>query len=168
MDSGTVDRFWEKVNKTDACWLWTAGKRSKGYGAFVWRDGDRTIQGRAHRFSWELHYGAIPVGLWVLHSCDTPACVRPSHLFLGDAQANVDDMVRKGRHVNGGQKTPAPLCHYRRGTSHHAAKLTPSVVRRLRADRAAGMSFSRLATAYGIAIGHVFRIASRRAWAHVE
>lgn len=86
-------RFWPKVEKSDGCWLWTSSTSGRGYGAF-WANGGRI---RAHRFSWELHNGSIPAGLWVLHHCDTPACVRPEHLFLGDRRANMLDAAKKGR-----------------------------------------------------------------------
>ena len=89
-----VERFWEKVNKTDKCWLWTGGKASDGYGSFNYDGGQR-----AHRFSWELHFGKIPSGLLVLHHCDTPGCVRPDHLFLGTQADNAKDMWRKGRGI---------------------------------------------------------------------
>jgi hypothetical protein len=98
MNKNTIRRFWSKVNKSGGCWLWKASKRNKGYGAFVWADekGD-IIQGRAHRFSYELHCGKIPNGLCVLHKCDNPACVRPSHLFLGSKAENNEDMFLKKR-----------------------------------------------------------------------
>lgn len=55
----------------------------------------------AHRASWELHYGKIPDGMHVLHSCDNRACVRPEHLFLGNHQENMIDRDRKGRGASG-------------------------------------------------------------------
>jgi hypothetical protein len=52
----------------------------------------------AHRAAWEVTFGPIPDGLFVCHSCDTPACVRPDHLFLGTLADNNLDMVGKMRH----------------------------------------------------------------------
>lgn len=89
------ESFWAKVRKTDTCWLWT-GARSKGgtgYGQFM-------VGGRhliAHRFSFELHTGPIPPGMLVCHTCDTPPCCNPAHLFLGSNRDNLLDASRKGR-----------------------------------------------------------------------
>lgn len=94
-----ADRFWPKVNKTLTCWLWT-GAQQGGYGEMsAGRRGEQPL--RAHRVSWELAFGPIPAGLFVLHNCptgDNPLCVNPAHLFLGDAEANAKDMKAKGRH----------------------------------------------------------------------
>jgi hypothetical protein len=89
-----ADRFWSKVEKSDECWKWTAGKHNAGYGVF-WEKGRFY---KAHRWSWERERGPIPDGLNLLHKCDNPACVRPDHLFLGTQKDNVNDMVSKGRH----------------------------------------------------------------------
>lgn len=90
------ERFWSKVEKTDGCWLWTACVDQAGYGKFgEGGQGGRTL--RAPRVSYEWAYGPIPDGLYVLHRCDTPACVRPDHLFLGNAKDNALDVAKKGR-----------------------------------------------------------------------
>ncbi len=73
-----AERFWAKVNKTETCWLWTAGQRSWGYGSF-W-DGVRKKRWSAHRFAYELLVGGIPDGLVLDHLCRTPLCVNPEHL----------------------------------------------------------------------------------------
>ena len=161
-------RFWAKVVKTEQCWLWTGAKRNKGYGAFVYvRDG-LIVQGRAHRYSWEMHVGPIPAGQCVLHACDTPACVRPTHLFLGSKADNNRDMCNKGRHRPGGTKTPPSECKYERGERHHASKLTASIVRKMRGEHNAGVSFSRLARRYGVSLVTAFNAVKRRTWKHVE
>jgi hypothetical protein len=88
-----VDRFWEKVDKSGDCWLWTGHRGCKGYGA-AWAEGRHQA---AHRVSWELAFGAIPDGLHVLHHCDNPPCVNPDHLWLGTNSDNQRDCVAKGR-----------------------------------------------------------------------
>src|SRR3990167_10376201 len=86
-------RFWNKVNKTNSCWLWIASKFHDGYGQFR-HEGSMKL---AHRISYELHYGPIPDELCVCHICDVPSCVNPEHLFLGTQQENMEDKVKKGR-----------------------------------------------------------------------
>lgn len=91
-----LDRFWSKVkvNSIYDCWEWQAAK-IRGYGLFEYKGKSR----RAHRVSWEITYGDIPKGMYVLHKCDNPACVNPNHLFLGTQEDNMRDMIQKGRKV---------------------------------------------------------------------
>src|SRR3990167_5216515 len=62
-------RFWVKVCKTSGCWWWTGAisdpSQRGGYGRFLFRGVNRC----APRIAYELTYGAIPAGLWVLHRC---------------------------------------------------------------------------------------------------
>lgn len=85
------------VEPNSGCWLWTRSV-SMGYGKLWW---DKKHQ-RAHRVSWELHNGAIPDGMLVLHKCDTPPCINPAHLFLGTHADNAADKIAKGRWVASG------------------------------------------------------------------
>lgn len=92
-------RFWAKVDKTGDCWLWTASVHEKGqdcYGIIV----VNYKRIRAHTLAWKMTYGDIPSGMNVLHKCDNPRCVNPEHLFLGTLNDNVQDCIRKGRHVS--------------------------------------------------------------------
>lgn len=96
-EKGLLRRFLNKINKTDACWIWIGGRNRSGYGRFVvWNKNSQL----AHRFSWTLHKGLIMSGLDVLHKCDNPPCVNPEHLFLGTQADNNRDMRAKGRGGN--------------------------------------------------------------------
>jgi hypothetical protein len=95
------ERFFSKVNKIEnGCWEWITGKSRDGYGVFSYNNKDF----RAHRLSYELHFGNIENGLCVCHKCDNPSCVNPEHLFLGSHKQNMEDKANKGRTYNGNQK----------------------------------------------------------------
>lgn len=92
------DRFWSKVDKSGKHWMWTGGTNTKtGHGQMRIKEGDGSSRELAHRLSWMIHFGSIPDGLCVLHSCDIKRCVKPKHLFLGTRADNVADMIAKGR-----------------------------------------------------------------------
>ena len=130
-----IERFWAKVEKTDDCWLWKAkAKDWDGYGMFSFRR--RSI--RAHRFSWQLAHGRSPGKALVCHRCDTPACVRPDHLFLGTPGDNFRDCLAKGRY--------SP-----KGTGNPAAKLSEEDVPKVRNLYATGQWSQR-------AIADIFRV----------
>lgn len=157
MNNGTTrpleERFWEKVQKTPGCWPWRGcvdryGTISVGTRA----EGNRD----AHRVSWEIHYGPIPKGMCVLHSCDNRPCVRPDHLFLGTKKDNSEDAKKKGRirwNTNGkGEKNPA-------------AKLTQSD-----AINIAMFDIPRasLAMLYGVGRSTIYRIKRKESWYYGE
>ena len=98
------ERFWRKVDKTETCWLWSAGTDKFGYGKFKAKG--KTI--RAHRYSYVLFNGPIPNGLFVCHECDVTGCVNPQHLWLGPPSSNTRDMVSKNRH--GAHMKPGEYC----------------------------------------------------------
>lgn len=80
---------------TSGCWLWIGDKRN-GYGS-VWVNGRRDY---AHRAIYTEFVAPIPAGLVVRHSCDTRACVNPTHLLIGTQADNLHDMAERGRWRN--------------------------------------------------------------------
>ena len=78
-------RFWRLVEKTETCWLWLGKKHKGGYGYF---SGERKGI-YAHRFSYELTNGPIPLGLTIDHLCRNTGCVNPEHLEAVTIRENI-------------------------------------------------------------------------------
>jgi len=150
-------RFWEKIQKTETCWLWTGAKGGKGYG-MIWRGGENppTIYINATRASWLLHRGPIPDGLDVCHDCrpnkDNPACVRPDHLWLGTVGQNMIDAHRK-RDPNAERKITWVL--------------SAGQVLTIRSLKEAGATTNEIAELFHIDPGHVRDVVNRRIWKHI-
>lgn len=146
-------RFLCKVHKTSTCWLWLAGINKGGYGVFKYR-GARIL---AHRMAWILFRGFIPRGKDVLHNCpggDNPACVNPTHLWLGIDADNVADKVAKGRQAKGEKAGNVTL------TTLH--------VRCIRLLYRTGMFTQReLARMFGVSHMAVWAIVSGKTWKHL-
>lgn len=145
--------FASKVLVTDGCWLWQGRLDKDGYGWFHYKS--RRAAARAHRYAYQLVYGDIPVGMLVLHRCDTPACVRPSHLWVGTAKQNSQDMVAKGRNRDtAGELGPN-------------TRLTDQQVRAIRAAYVPGVTLKMLGTQYGVSISAVSAVVNRKSWTHI-
>lgn len=98
LNSSDVQRFWNKVEKIPfhSCWEWTAYKNEYEYGR-ISIGGRKGRPEKAHRVSYFLHYGNLTDGLCILHICDNPGCVNPTHLVEGTKKDNSQDMIAKGR-----------------------------------------------------------------------
>lgn len=153
-----ADRFWARVDKSGECWVWTGCDNGAGYGAINLGGRHGRIE-RAHRVSWLLHFGSIPVDLCVCHHCDNRRCVRPDHLFLGDRAANNRDMQQKGRY----DRVKRP-----RGPRHGMSRLSEAQVRRIREDHAGPGAPPLRVTAerFGVSLQQVHRIVHRKNWRH--
>lgn len=90
-------RFHRKAidNGPDECWGWRGGKTVMGYGN-IHTPGTKQRR-NAHRVSYEIHYGPIPDGAHICHTCDNPICTNPNHLYVGDAHTNGADKRERGR-----------------------------------------------------------------------
>ena len=148
-----LQRFEEKyiVEPNSGCWLWTAATLFHGYGA-IRIDGQTK---RAHRVSYELFNGPIPEGMHILHKCDTPCCVRPDHLKVGDHKENMHDMIAKGRDKHEGLL----------GARNGSAKLTESSAMYAYQSK---KSVNELADELGVSDVAIRKVKRRHTWRHIH
>lgn len=143
-------RFWAKVDKTlgrgpwGTCWLWTGSVDHRGYGKFTFAGRGTTI--RATQALWRLLYGYVPSGLEILHACDNPPCVRPTHLREGTHQENMHDALVRGRAFR---------------------KYSDIAVLRVRQLRSQGLTYKKIASMTSVKAPSVAQICSGRQWKHL-
>lgn len=90
------ERFWSRFEKTETCWLWTAGKYASGYA---------NLAGKyyAHRYAYELLVGPIPEGHQLDHTCFVRHCVNPAHLRPVTNKQNNEHMTLRASNTTGYQ-----------------------------------------------------------------
>jgi len=144
-----VERFSEKweLNTETGCWEWTASMVPRGYGQI--KDPGTRANYIAHRLSYLIHYGEIPTGMCVCHTCDNPKCVRPTHLFLGTKKDNNQDAAAKGR------------------STMHNAKLTEEKVLAIHKMAEEGVSQGKIGRNFGVGQATIWKILHGERWKKV-
>lgn len=148
MCADLATRFERKVDRSagpDECHLWTGSTDNYGYGRI-------NVSGTpllAHRVAWSLVHGPIPPKMYVLHGCDTPACVNAYsvelHLHLGTAKTNTAEMWARNRAVT------------------HSV-LTPEDVEQIRMLVSQGVSQTQTAAMFSVSVITVNDIIRGRTW----
>lgn len=147
------DRFWMYLGKkTQAgCILWAGCCNTRGYGII---SGQQKVL-MAHRVSFALLVG--PIGeLFVLHRCDNPPCINPSHLFLGTHRDNQEDKVKKGRNA------------HLKGVDNGCSKITEEQVKGIRRCYSEGETLQALADKNGLSKSTVHQIIKYKSWSHIQ
>lgn len=164
------DKFWRKVVKgkdENDCWEWNASKFKQGYGQITHGEEMHEHKNlKAHRVSYEIHFGSIPENMLVCHICDNRSCSNPKHLFLGSCKDNVNDMIIKGRRRD------------TKGEKNGLNKITEIQVREIREkynsnkvkEKYLEKEFStfKLSQEYGISQSIISSIINYKRWKHVE
>jgi hypothetical protein len=158
-----LDRFWSKVDVRgeNECWMWKANPGAHGYGLF--HVGTKSSGGCrmyvASRVSFVIANKGRQSNL-VCHTCDTPGCVNPRHLYSGDHKQN-----RRDRN----ERRPGVVL---RGSDVPNSKLTESEVMEIRSrykfnDRGGRNNSLALAREFKVTHTLIRHIVRRRIWKHV-
>ena len=166
-----AEKLWARVAPPNlgpfkpGCREWLGARNTQGYGHISRGGKTRTVT----HVALELHDG-LPVlpGTFVLHSCDNPACVEPTHLRRGTAAENNADTRARGHAPRGGAHW-SRVCPDRlpRGEQHGHAKLTAAAVLGIRNRAAMCGSQRQIARDYHVSQACVWRIIHRKTWTHI-
>jgi hypothetical protein len=161
-----IKRFWSKViiGSEDECWIYTGGYDKDGYGVFA--TGGTSATTKAHRFSYGLHFGPIPYGLYVCHHCDNPPCVNPKHFFLGTNRDNQIDARDKGFLPMGEEWKKTHANAMKQGQEHPRAKLTNEQIQEIISLKGK-FSQEAIGRKFGVAQAHISRILLKQSWRHI-
>lgn len=92
-------------------------------------------------------------GNQVCHSCDTPSCVNPNHLFISDQAGNIQDKVNKNRQA--------------KGEINGASKLSELEVLEILSLHSEGFSQKEIAIRFHTSKYAIWRIVSGNGWKHL-
>ena len=149
----TLEQILARFTKKGDCWLWAGNVMACGYGRVQYEQ----KPWRVHRLMYTLYKCPIPKGLFVCHTCDTPLCGNPEHLFLGTPKENHHDAMEKGRHT--------------KGTKVNTCRLTEEIVLEIRSrwldESKKYGAYSRLAKEYGVTDVNIRCIVHRVSWKHI-
>ncbi len=148
-------RFWKYTQKKNSnqCWPWIGSCALRGnYGQL----NDRGKILKAHRVSFELHFGKVPKEKFICHSCGNAQCVNPKHLYAGTPAENWADTLKHGtRFVPNGAK----------GEKHHSAKLKEKQIFEIRKS---SLSCQELGEIYGVTRQTIYNIKKYKIWKKVK
>ena len=105
------ERFWEKVEKTDTCWVWQGSLTDLGYGKFF-AGSDKGIVS-AHRFAYKSLIKKIGPSMTIDHLCRNKFCVNPAHL----EEVTIEENIRRAlpfvnrKHVRREERTECIYGH---------------------------------------------------------
>lgn len=147
-------RFNKYVIKQDGCWSWKGFIRPDGYTRM--RIGFHTVKKSVggHVVSWMIHKkvlkfdGFMEEGFYILHKCDNRKCTNPKHLYLGNNQDNMIDMVTRRR------------CKH--------AKLTVGQVRNIKKMLIEKVKIKDIAAQYNVNRATIRDIRNGLTWKHVK
>ena len=153
-------RFEQKYIKLESgCWEWTGWHDRYG---FFWYKSRQVL---AHRFSYMLYIGDIPISKQVNHKCSNRLCVNPAHLYLGSQYDNVQDAISMGTHcslLNSGNRFKN-----QKGTNNYCSKLTVDDVIQIKKMLRDGIKQWLIAWTFKVNRSNIGKIKRGERWNHI-
>lgn len=143
--------FEKRVIRKSGCWDWSTKGNGSKYIRMDYARKEKRIS--AHRYSYLIHKGEIPKGMFVCHSCDNPRCTNPEHLFLGTCKDNLVDMAKKNRN--------------RTGENHANSKIKIKDVIKIKKLLSLGVSAARISRDLHISIHIIYPIKQGKTWKNI-
>ncbi len=148
--------------KNGECWNWTGKIINSGYGSLVQGVNGKKKYLSAHRESYKVFKGKIPLNMNVCHTCDNKKCINPEHLWIGTQKDNIRDCSKKGR-----KNTKLGPRISIQGEKHHRAKLTEKDVLKIRESLSLGSSQDDLAQNFGVSKKTIQAIYYKTNWKYL-
>ena len=138
------------VWQSGVCCIFLGNRSPRGYGSV--KVGGRMLSVTRLMLSWKLGR-PLQREEHACHTCDTPACINPEHLWAGSQRDNIRDAACKGR-----MRTAQMV---RWGSSNHMARLTMEQAQQIR-DRTVSVKFA--IEVWGISITHAYEVRKGATW----
>lgn len=136
----------QRLDKAADCWIWKGPVDKDGYGqVHCSKYGGKLKVSRAHQMAYITWKGEYARNLLICHTCHTPQCCNPDHLYAGTEKDNYRDMKEAGRVVN------------KIGEENPISKLTNEEAIFIKQAKGKYTCFE-LAERFGVSFGHICRI----------
>jgi hypothetical protein len=146
------ERIEKHIVSKNGCWLTDFSPLFNGY-IQIGIDGKKKL---LHRVMFELHFGEIPQGKIVSHSCKNRGCINPAHFFLA-----TPEQMRKTKSSNKGLSK-------NQGEDHGRAKLNDKTVSEIKTLLSNNdLTVGQIAYLYGVKYHTIYQIKIGRRWKHL-
>ncbi len=155
--------FWGRVEKEGECLIWK-GYIANGQPACRYMGKMNT---RVRRIVYKLAIGDLPDDMRVITTCNNSMCVSQRHMKKVDLLGLHVKMQNNAAQGDRHSSRTHPEC-VSRGDQHWAAKLNSDQVRDIRTRRQFGQSIDQIAAAFHMHRMTIWRVVTKKLWAHVE
>lgn len=152
------------IQLDNGCIEWIGAKSKQGYGLINISDNPKKSKtAYCHRIAWMLaHDKELSRNEYVCHSCDNPSCINTSHLFVGTAKDNSQDMARKGRARSRPSDTKRTIAEGRKPPKKHSRTRVYSN-EQIEAIRSCPLPLAQLALLFGVSVSYASKLRNGKA-----